>query len=32
MVVLPQETLDEIMEVVHRAADVQGAASKPADE
>ena len=31
MVVLPQETLDEIMEVVHRAADVQGAASKPAD-
>ena len=32
MVVLPQETLDEIMEVVHRAADIQGATSKPADE
>lgn len=32
MVVLPQEKLDEIMEVVHRAADIQGATSKPADE
>lgn len=32
MVVLPQETLDEIMEVVHRVADIQGATSKPADE
>lgn len=32
MVVLPQETLDEIMEVVYRAADVQGSATKPADE
>ncbi|MCH5218562.1 MAG: helix-turn-helix domain-containing protein [Muribaculaceae bacterium] len=32
MVVLPQETLDEIMEVVHRAAENQEAASKAKDD
>lgn len=33
MIVLPKETLDEIMEVVHRAADLQKATMKPdADE
>ena len=32
MVVLPQETLDEIMEVVRRAAENQEAASKAKDD
>lgn len=32
MVVLPKETLDEIMEVVHRAAENQEAASKAKDD
>ena len=32
MVVLPQETLDEIMDVVRRAADSQGAKSAAKDD
>lgn len=32
MVVLPQETLDEIMDVVRRAADNQGAKSAAKDD
>ena len=32
MVVLPKQTLDEIMEVVHRAAENQQAASKVKDD
>ena len=32
MVVLPKETLDEIMDVVHRAAENQQAASKVKDD
>lgn len=32
MVVLPQETLEEIMEVVRRVADIQGEGNKPKNE